>query len=222
MIKAVVDRLCRDLRAGTLDGKAVLADTRPIHEEMFVSLTPPNEAYYAGNYRGSDHRCLKRYDVRVLTAGVEDSYVGFEPNLVTWSMNLFATEVEDARLRAELYQERTDVSAVQKAKVIVALAGAVLEFFLRIHPYADGNGHAGRFLLWAFLSGFGYWPERCTIEPKPATRVEYCAALNAYRAQGDPVPLERWIYDCLEPAPSNPPTPGPSAITAPISPPPSS
>ncbi len=200
VLQPIAEGVCAGLRAQTIEGQETAVDTRPIHKALFTDLTPPDARYYAGNYRGSEHRCLKRYRVSVRTGPHSvDPYVGYEPGSVAFNMGLLTIELAEAFNRLDRLHARTDVSAVEKTKFTVTVAAAMFEFFLRIHPYADGNGHAARFLLWAFLGSFGYWPERCTVEPKPATRSEYCASLATLRSQRDPLPLERWILACLEP-----------------------
>jgi Fic family protein len=78
---------------------------------------------------------------------------------------------------------------------VVVVACMVFELFLRIHPYANGNGHAARFCTWAILGAFGYWPERWPIEPRPPDP-PYTQLLVDYR-NGNRVPLERYLLSCI-------------------------
>jgi hypothetical protein len=55
-----------------------------------------------------------------------------------------------------------------------ALVGCrVLEWFLRIHPFANGNGHVARLMVTAILGRYGYWPRRWTIDPNPQGALPY-------------------------------------------------
>ena len=84
----------------------------------------------------------------------------------------------------------------EKLLYSVASICRIFEKFLRIHPYANGNGHAARFIVWAVLGRFGYWPIRCPVEPKPDP--PYTELIVTYR-NGDTEPLEKFILSCLAP-----------------------
>lgn len=65
--------------------------------------------------------------------------------------------------------------------------------FVFIHPYMDGNGRLGRFLMNAMLASGGYpW----TVIPV-ARRAEYMAALNAASGHGDIVPFTQFVASCV-------------------------
>ncbi|HMO48956.1 MAG TPA: Fic family protein [Rubrivivax sp.] len=73
--------------------------------------------------------------------------------------------------------------------------GAVLGHFVfvYVHPYMDGNGRMGRFLMNAMLASGGYpW----TVIGA-ARRDEYMLALDAASAQGDIGPFAAFIADCV-------------------------
>jgi hypothetical protein len=66
-------------------------------------------------------------------------------------------------------------------------------FFVYTHPYMDGNGRIGRFLLNAMLSSGGYpW----TIIPVER-RAEYMAALEEASVGDSIEPFARFIVDCM-------------------------
>jgi Fic/DOC family len=65
--------------------------------------------------------------------------------------------------------------------------------FVFIHPYMDGNGRMGRFLMNAMLASGGYpW----TVIPV-ARRPEYLAALNAASGHGNIVPFAQFVASCV-------------------------
>jgi fido (protein-threonine AMPylation protein) len=191
-LNQVIRRLLLALREGRI-GLASALDSRQVHSDLFSALTPPVCPYYAGHYRGEDYRCLKYCQV-----GVQgDSRVGACPASVSAIMNdlerLIRAGVagldESARLPASRMPRE------QMVIYTVALACHVFEVFLRIHPYVNGNGHAGRFLIWCLLGRYGYWPERWTIEPRPG-EPGYTQAIVDCR-NGNPVPLESLVMGCL-------------------------
>lgn len=66
--------------------------------------------------------------------------------------------------------------------------------FVYIHPYSDGNGRLGRFLMNVMLASGGYtW----TIIPVER-RSEYLDTLNSASSKGDIVPFARFVKSCME------------------------
>lgn len=66
--------------------------------------------------------------------------------------------------------------------------------FVYIHPYADGNGRMGRFLMNLMMAAGGYpW----TVIPVER-RDEYMQALEAASVEQDIVPFTKFIVDILE------------------------
>lgn len=189
-------------------GARTIADTRPFHGNCFEGLTPKGFEYYAGNYRGSEHECLKDRPVVVTRTERGVTSVVLEccpPGDVTTAMSLLrvATETELANLRL-----KPDDPA--RVSAIVSGVAAFLEWFCRIHPYLNGNGHAARFAACAYFLQFGLQPVRLTVNDSPPNFGDY---IQAYR-EGNPDPLEDYLYGVLRsptsPAPTSAPTtPGP-------------
>jgi fido (protein-threonine AMPylation protein) len=151
------------LKSGTAsDIKAICFDSRPIHGQIFSDLTPVGMPYFAGNYRGTEgYECLKR-DVKI-----------FGKKGAPWQ-----------RVAAEMYKHHELHQKAVHSLIIkhsagyfvdprkflfnCALVAAVfLEHFYRIHPYADGNGHAGRVSVWALMGLFGYWMKHWKFTERP-------------------------------------------------------
>ena len=66
--------------------------------------------------------------------------------------------------------------------------------FVYIHPYMDGNGRIGRFLMNVMLASGGYpW----TVIPV-AKRKAYMDALEAASVDQDIVPLTRFVGELVE------------------------
>lgn len=180
------------LVAGRVEPLSVALDSRDVHERVFRELTPPGYEYFAGHYRGEPYRCLKSYAVMIPA----DPRVGAPPQAVGWLMRELRTEIE-AAVRA------LDASVLllleQRLRYVVALTCRVFEMFLRVHPYANGNGHAGRFIVWSLLGRFGHWPRSWPVEPRPADP-PYTDLIEKYR-NGDKLPLETFILATLIPRP---------------------
>lgn len=193
-----IARNCRPLLhrlVTNADTKSIAQDSRPAHEVLFSGLTPDGLAYFAGNYRGCDQRCLKYYSVGVGA----DSRVGIAPHYVRPAMSHLSELVERgmAGLDAAKQIPNSQISKGEKLLNIVAFAAKVFESLLTIHPYANGNGHAARFVVLAILIRYGYHPRRWWIDKRPAPDQRYSDALSDYR-DGSYSDLEDIILESLE------------------------
>jgi len=181
------------LRRRSIDTLVASQDSRTIHAHLFTDLTPPGCAYFAGHYRGEDFRCLKFY--RVIVPG--DPRVGSTPESVGVEMVSIAAAIREAHEALDSLHGDKKVTSSDRLVATVKVVCSTLEAVLRVHPYANGNGHAGRFIVWAILGRYGYWPRNWPIEPRPPDP-PYTAAIVQYR-NGDPVPLEEFVLTNLVP-----------------------
>jgi Fic family protein len=99
------------------------------------------------------------------------------------------------QLDADKQRPLVDLSDEDRRANAVALVSALFEQFLRIHPFANGNGHAARLLLIAMLGRSGYWLQRFRIEPRPPEPT-YSEAIKASR-DGNRAPLEQFVLSLL-------------------------
>jgi fido (protein-threonine AMPylation protein) len=178
------------LRREELAHDALICNTRPIHSKMFEGTTPEDTPYYAGHYRGENFRCLEFYNVMV--GG--DPRVGVAHERVSSDM-LNLADIIRAGLPAiahGLALPSSQLPEEEKLFYVVVFACRVLVEFLQIHPYANGNGHMGRFIVWLILAKFGYWPKRWPLHQSPP----YHHLLKIYR-DGDPTQLENYVLQCL-------------------------
>lgn len=186
--------LCEDmlnyLRNNRLLTMSLACETRPSHRAMFEKLTPPGYKYFAGNYRGSTYRCLKCYAVGVGA----DPRVGHPPDGVHTAMKLLAkeigTELQVLDIVHDLPASHFDPDS--RLLSVVLIACRILERFLTIHPYANGNGHMGRLVVWAIFWRYNYWPRGWPLNRSP----KYSALLSQYR-DGMREPLEQFVLSCL-------------------------
>ena len=183
-----VTRVLVALYRGGLDTFSLSCDTRPIHLQLFERLTPPACEYFAGHYRGEDYKCLRFCEVEIQS----DASVGCPSSRVLNVMGQLASAIATS-LRSLDEGHKTpnsQLSAEQKLLFVVACACRMFELFLRIHPYVNGNGHAARFLVWAILGRYGYWPKRWPLHPRP--NEPYIDLIRRYR-NGDMEPLEKFM-----------------------------
>jgi len=177
------------LRRNQLNLSACACDSRPVHEELFRELTPLYCEYYAGHYRGEQYRCLREYRVGIPS----DNRVGCAPESVLSEMEKWRAVV--ATFFEQLPVALTRQTPGQLLRYAVATASAFFVSILTLHPYANGNGHAARFIVWAVLGSIGRWPRRFPIEPKPA-EPRYSQLVRSYR-DGDREPLEMFLLTQL-------------------------
>jgi hypothetical protein len=185
-----VAQLLVRLRRGQVDTRSSARDTRPAHAGVFATLTPTNVPQYAGHYRGENLPCLKDY-----TVGVQgDPRVGFPPDRVLASMQGFSADV-GAALNALDAAKDMRAPEAQKLNCIVVVACRLLERFLAIHPYANGNGHMGRFIVWLVLGRYDYWPYEWPVEPRPPDPpyTEYIVRAR----NGERHLLEQFVLGCI-------------------------
>jgi fido (protein-threonine AMPylation protein) len=158
VLRAEIPKVLAELRRGVLQTEQLAGDSRAVHGRIFSALTPPGYTYFAAHFRGEDFRCLKFYTVRVAS----DPRVGYPPQSVEAAINALIYRV---RLGVSKIDALTDPLA--QFTYAIRLACHLFELLLRIHPYANGNGHMARLAVWAVLGRYGRWPEQWPVEPRP-------------------------------------------------------
>lgn len=195
------EAVLNDLELGRLDIGSGLKNTKPFHRRIFENLTPPEQPYLAGNFRGERFKCLRYLTVRVDS----DKRVGAPPERVAAEMANFNSNLLSEGLKAldaAFAIPDAQLSPAEKLNYAVKFSCRLLVQFLRIHPYANGNGHIGRLVVWFILARFGYWPMHWPLDAHPP----YDQLLSQYR-DGDEQPLEDFVYRAIggtARAPGNP------------------
>lgn len=199
VIQGHLQKLLVRLRSARTDTLGFVTDTRRLHRRLFLELTPTGYEYYAGNYRGSEFRCLQYCPVAV----PGDPSVGHPPEHVSSAMRRLGDDLRSgiAGLDEGFALPNAKVSRQTKLYFLVVFASRMFVHFLTIHPYVNGNGHIARLMVWAVLGRYGYWPKRWPIEPRTGDP-EYLRTIRAYRG-GQQRELEHYILKCIAAPPSS-------------------
>ena len=138
-----------------------ICDTRPTHYFMFKDLTPKNQPDFAGHYRGSSAYYLKNYKVKF---GQNE---GALPVDVESSMEALAYSLRRLYKRFLSNSQITGMARTTILYNFARLAAITIIDFIKIHPYADGNGHISRFIACAYLMPHKLIPTKWQIDPRP-------------------------------------------------------
>ncbi len=184
-----VSVLLAALASGSLDTLSVAIDTRRAHKVIFRELTPSGYEYFAGHYRGESFRCLRYY--KVMVHG--DPRVGAAPGSVAFLMREVNREI---RAGIDALDANSLLTPKERLRYILALTAHAFVAFLGVHPFADGNGHAGRLIIWSIMGRYGYWPQRWPVEPRPPDP-PYSELIVRCR-NGEPEPLEQYLLQAIQ------------------------
>lgn len=143
----------------------------------------------AGNYRGSDFDCLRGYGVQF------DGHHGTIPVAVLASMDFYHQDALDALHDLDQAAAR-HVNPLKGGKFLVRLVQIVARLLVRfftIHPYANGNGHMGRLVVWVILGKYNRLPVKWWLHESPP---RYGPLMTDYR-NGKTKPLETYLMGCI-------------------------
>lgn len=191
VLSSEVQSLLLELRSGNLPIPEAIADTRPIHKRLFSKLAPPDLPHFAGNYRGADLLCLRDYEVTV------GSTQGYQAKNVSKAMSHLATIIQDSISDLDTIFG-AQLADLQQLYALVSVSADLFTYFNIIHPYANGNGHIARFIVWAILGRYQYWVRDWPIEPRPADPPY--SGLVRQSIAGDIQPLQKFILSRLIPS----------------------
>lgn len=160
------------------------------HKEMFEGIAPHSD--YVGQFRDKEHTsyCLQDYEVVVGDLpGTDSSRVIFEVEAFFKNFNAKLLSLESSfRVEGGRPPNLDEVSRV------VELAAWVHGEWVRIHPFANGNGRTARLLTNYVLIRFGFGPA-FAIRPRPDQ--PYGLAARASMKEGDHRLMELVIWKLL-------------------------
>lgn len=169
-------------------------DTRIGHAFLFRLMVPAACSCIAGTFRG-DPSCPAILGCYV---GTGDEKVGAPPRAVAEQMRQFDVQCASlVQIHAKYLRERNPKPHVALLKFTERLA-TILERFLTIHPFKDGNGHTGRLLIYLMMVRAGYAPKHWSIDAKQP----YGDALSAHR-RGKPGALQKFLLEAIVGAPAS-------------------
>lgn len=181
------------LRCGKLDAVQSCKDNRPQHQYLFKKLTPKGHNYFAGHYRGEDFVGLRTYEVSIAS----DPRVGVHSSLVIQSMRHYSQEIDTAMM-VLLRGYKIPVAHISREDQLLYTVRYACKFFvefLRVHPFANGNGHMARLLIFCFFANFGIWPRRWPMNDRPPDP-PYSKLISDYR-NGLFDGLEAFVLKCI-------------------------
>jgi len=194
---AFLPQRCRELlvwlRAQPRNTIGLCSDTRPPHNNIFTGLTIPDQDYLAGHYRGEDFPCLKYLNVNINT----DPRVGVPFERVDGELHYLTSVIQEGVNKLDGAYAIPDAHLPRNLKVYYAISFACRVFvhFLTVHPFANGNGHMGRFIIWSILGRYQYWPRRWPVNDRPPDP-PYSDLIKKYR-DGESDPLEQFVLKCV-------------------------
>lgn len=192
-VEDVCSRLTDELRSGAANHDSLLKDSRPFHKQMFEHVVPAACPYMAGNYRGALFPCLANYPI--FFGAPPGRREGEKPFEVDKKMDWFSQELDAAleKHRGAVAKAKTQTDRAILFNRLIAAVAALLTSFYNIHPYANGNGHIGRLLVWVTLQAFGHPPKKLTVHKSPKG---YYDLFDLYRANKKK-PLELFLLQCV-------------------------
>lgn len=156
-------------------------DTRRAHRFLFRNVAPVDCECIVGGYRGlASCRALAGYRVGVPA----DSRVGVLPHLVGWCMDMLNRQCAEV---CSSFDAAEALGKIPPDRLLLRAAEAlctILEQFLLIHPFANGNGHMGRLLVCALMRRLKHQPTTWPVDARPP----YESALTDFR-NGNRKPL---------------------------------
>ena len=192
-IAAVTRRWLANLRADHPElRRSVCTDTQPFHRGFFQALAPDAAPYFAGNYRGQPYFCLEHLSVTIPS----DPRVGEDPHFVVREMSKLGLAIEQAATRISFMFANPEAYMTNRVVLqMVHFVATAFVKFLTIHPFANGNGHAARFLLNALFGSFDFWiVSSFPVHKRPSP--DYSQMIYEFRG-GNTTPLVQFLLSCL-------------------------
>ena len=105
---------------------------------------------------------MENYSVKI--AG----YDGCSPQDVHEAMIDFSKNITPKfEVLCDYIRDHEAVSQEKKLVVFCRFLSIVFVQFLAIHPYANGNGHIGRLIVWIFLKKLGFSQDFWSVNDRP-------------------------------------------------------
>lgn len=160
------------------------------HRGLLDGLSYVPDPCYLGAYRGSDHPWLRDYNVQVGDAP------GVSADDVDAALGRYFAQLKDMIAR-DLRSIPLDRALTEDEVRTVAVTTAIAHGeWVRIHPFANGNGRTARLIANYVLARFRLNPV-VRIRPRPATPFDIAAADSM---KGSHLAAALWILSLIDPA----------------------
>jgi len=157
------------------------------HRTLFEGLSFVPDPCYLGGYRGSGHPWLVDYAVVVaMHDGVPPRLVAQQVGMMLLTLGARVTDLA----RTIVPTQRKSAGEVER---VVELAAWAHGEWVRIHPFANGNGRVARLLANYVLVRFRL-PPAVRLKPRPGPAYETAARASM---RGDHSRMKRWLVDLL-------------------------
>jgi len=140
---------------------------------------------YVGNYRGCQDPYLRGYGVMF------GAFLGTPPSEVRDALETFATSLDAALTRLDETMQSPAAATPSRVNSAVEQVARHYADWLRIHPFADGNGRTARVLANWILAR--YWQPLVLPGRPPVDRGGLIAATTPAIALSDYRPLTRYL-----------------------------
>lgn len=157
------------------------------HRTLFEGLSIVPDPCYLGGYRGSAHPWLADYEVVVgMHDGVPAKSVGHQLGMLFLTLGARMTDLA----RAIAPDHRKSAAEIER---VAELAAWLHGEWVRIHPFANGNGRMGRLLANYVLARFQLAPA-LRLKPRPGPSYEAAARASM---RGDHSRMTLWVVELL-------------------------
>lgn len=157
------------------------------HRTLFDGLSIVPDPCYLGGYRGSAHPWLAGYEVTVgMHDGVPAKLVGHQLGMLFLSLGARMADLG----RAIAPDQRKSAAEIEH---VAELAAWLHGEWIRIHPFANGNGRVGRLLANYVLARFRLAPA-LRLKPRPGPAYEAAARASM---RGDHSRMAQWVVELL-------------------------
>lgn len=140
------------------------------HKEIHRDCKHVPSPAYIGNYRGTDHPHLANYSVKFGT------YLGTPPNEVQAALDIFMDSLNINLSRLDSTMPTPPDATPSRLNPAVECTAKHYARWLRIHPFADGNGRTARVLANWILAR--YWQPLVLPGRPPVDREGLIAATS--------------------------------------------
>ncbi len=159
------------------------------HRQLYAGITLP-VTYYAGQVRDSDDRYPLLVDYEILVG----NRPGVPARQVPGALKQFEHQFSDAVAALDARLSLDDELDPAGAEFYVTLVAVAHGEWIRIHPFANGNGRTAR--LWTHWLAARYdLPPLLRVKPRPDDR-RYGNASDA-SMDGDHRLMRAWLLDRL-------------------------